>query len=345
MKKLIYIILFISFSTVFFIFYLLFSERNRVRNFRPLTTLDTVPNAIGRYIISFPKGSILIDWYQSIQGIGEITITTNKTQEDFDKMVEDQASIFRSIPHLKGGNRLIKVETLRLPNGKIIIYWKNELFKSNTNVPCKKFFYNKNTIYISSGTVPLDTNNEESYFRGFERTCAAIRSRRPDEIPTEPGTCFDGAILLNQPGLEYDDLVMVKVVWPDRPDVRFRFVVFGNGPFPDPPLLTRLRRAKAIPNSGVLRSQPKTVDGNVGEEHLERVTEDNGTVSHLFIWEAQGLPNRFDRPQLRLTMTTGNGKDAPQYSSLSDEDALKLWDAVLDSLRWRPTVPPTQPAS
>jgi len=41
-------------------------------------------------------------------------------------------------------------------------------------------------------------------------------------------------------------------------------------------------------------------------------------------------------------MSTGKAKDAPINSTLSDEDALKLWDAVLESLHWRPTVPPTQ---
>jgi hypothetical protein len=137
---------------------------------------------------------------------------------------------------------------------------------------------------------------------------------------------------------------MVDMVWPDRPDVRFSFTVFGNGLRPDPPLLTRMNNSNLIPKFGVLRSGPRTVDGNTGEEHLERVIEKNGTISHLFQWEAQGLPQRFDRPQLVLVMTTGNGADGPEYSSLSDKDALKLWDAVLNSLRWRPTIPPTQPA-
>ena len=72
------------------------------------------------------------------------------------------------------------------------------------------------------------------------------------------------------------------------------------------------------------------------------MTENNGSVSHLFIWEAQGLPNRYDHPRIRLDMSTGHGKDWPIHSTLSDEDALKLWDTVLESLHWRPTVPPTQ---
>jgi hypothetical protein len=177
----------------------------------------------------------------------------------------------------------------------------------------------------------------------LEKRMEAIRFRRPDEIPTEPGTCFDGAILLDRPGLDYFDHVSVGVVWPDRPDVRFSFTVFGNGPRPDPPFLTRVKHAGATPLFGVLRSGPRDVDGNAGEEHLERVTEENGTISHLFHWEAQGLPCRFDRPQLILVMTTGNGQDGPVYASLSDKDALNLWDAVLTSLRWRPTVPATQP--
>jgi hypothetical protein len=84
-------------------------------------------------------------------------------------------------------------------------------------------------------------------------------------------------------------------------------------------------------------------NGEWGEEHLERVKEGNGTHGHLFVWETQGRANfQYEYPQIRLDMTTGNGKKGPENSSLSDEDALKLWDAIVDSIRWRPVAKPAK---
>jgi hypothetical protein len=161
-------------------------------------------------------------------------------------------------------------------------------------------------------------------------------------MPKEPGSCFDGAMLMDAPNRKYSERVSTSIFWPERPDVRFEFLVADNGARPDPPLLTKLKDSEPTPLVGVLRSRARVVADIPGEEELERITEHNGAVGHLFIWEAQGLPNRFDHPHIRLEMSTGEAKDAPIYSTLSDEDALKLWDAVLESLHWRPTVPPTQ---
>jgi hypothetical protein len=134
---------------------------------------------------------------------------------------------------------------------------------------------------------------------------------------------------------------MASADWPDRPDVRFSFSIFDNGPRADPTLLTRLAQKKMLGGPGVLRSGARKIGPNEGEEHLERMTSENGTESHLFIWEAQGLVNRWDLPQIRIEMSTGRGPKAPEDSSLSDADALRLWDRILDSWRWRPAGTPS----
>ena len=63
-------------------------------------------------------------------------------------------------------------------------------------------------------------------------------------------------------------------------------------------------------------SRARVVADIPGEEKLERITEHIGAVGHLFIWEAQGLPKRFDHPHIRLERSTGEAKDAPICSTL-----------------------------
>lgn len=156
------------------------------------------------------------------------------------------------------------------------------------------------------------------------------------ELPKSPGTCFDEFILLDAPDRDISEIVMATGVWPARPDVKFHISIIDNGPTLDRPLLTRLRMYRSVTGRGVLRARERKVGELQGEEFLERVREEDGAEGHLFIWEAQGLPDRWDRPQTRLSMSTGNGAEAKGWSSLSDEDALRLWDRFVDSWRWRP---------
>jgi hypothetical protein len=171
----------------------------------------------------------------------------------------------------------------------------------------------------------------------------SIRPLHSGEIPTEHGFCFESSILVDDPRPRIFETVIATAIWLDRPDVRFSFTTFGNGETPDPPLLQRLQSATHFFGTKVLRSGRRDLaSGEWGEEHLERVKEDNGTYGHLFIWEAPGQPNDdYLHPQIRLDMSTGNGKHGPENSSLSDADALKLWDAILNSIRLRPVTKPS----
>jgi hypothetical protein len=299
--------------------------------------------AIGRYLIGFPKGAIAANWYQRILGFGELTVCKGVTKAEVEKLAQERAAHFQAKPHHAGGTLLNRVRKLNIQDSYAVIYWDLDYGKKSekTYIKCDDFILKDHVLYRFKGIVAANLKGQDGRYGALESLCSGLRSRRNDEISLEPGSCFDSTILVDGPESPTSDHITASVLWPDRPDVRFHVTTFPNGHHPDPPLLTRLQRANAITRSGVLRSGPRTIAGNAGEEHLERVRERNGTTGHLFIWEAQGLPFRYDRPQLRLSMMTGLGKGAPQNSSLSDDDALKLWDAVLASWRWRPTVPET----
>jgi hypothetical protein len=289
-------------------------------------------------LIDLPEGSRLVDWSQSYQGTGRILVTKAVTVNRFHGILRDRIETLRLMKHQDGESMLGKVIDLRLPNAQAITYWNNELVQKNTFIECDAYYLKNQNLYKFQNMIDLDPVAQEQYFRDFKDMLEAIRPRRPDEIPTDPGSCFDDSIMLDGPNRDYSELVMATGIWPDRPDVRFNFAILDNGPNPDPPLLTRLARAGPLDGWGVLRSRNRTVGDLAGQEHLERVKDHrNGAVGHLFVWETQGLPNRWDFPQIRLEMTTGEGRNEPQDASLSDQDALNLWDQVVDSLRWRPT--------
>ena len=312
----------------------------RQMKIQPLIQLKLAPLAFGRFVIDLPEGVRLVNWSQTFQGTGPIRVAKGGTPEQFKQTVEQRAEELRTQRHEDGGPLLEKVVDLGLPHAQALTYWKDEWELKTTFIECDAFYLKNGSIYRFKNTIDLDPADQKEYFHDFKQMLQAIQPRRPEEIPTLSGSCFDDAILLDGPDRDFSDIVMVTGVWPDRPDVRFQLVVMDNGPFPDPQLLDRLARANALHGSGVLRSRDRNIGPIPGQEHLERVEEKNGTQGHLFIWEAQGEANQWRSPQIRVEMTTGEGQHAPQDTSLSDEDALTLWDKILDSLRWRPSSNP-----
>jgi hypothetical protein len=78
------------------------------------------------------------------------------------------------------------------------------------------------------------------------------------------------------------------------------------------------------------------INGFYGEEILQRVDELNGVKLHDFMWESFGHTKDVLLPKLTLELSTGIGRPgAPVNSSLSDVEALALWEKISSSLRRR----------
>ena len=304
---------------------------------RPVTSWKLNSHPIDRFLVDFPEGAVIGGWYQRYQGTGPICLCPNVTPEEFEAAVGQRAAELKAIPHENGGTLLEKDIRLSLPHSRVLLYWEND-YSKNSFLQADCYALIENNLYKLKSHTRTDPVKQKEHIEFFDEVFRSIRPLEHNEIPTEHGFCFDHSILMDSPRPALFGNVIARAIWLDRPDVHFRFTTFGNGETTDPPLLERLKNVNPYFGAQVLRSGRRDLtSGEMGEEHLERVTEENGTEGHLFIWEAQGLPNDgYEHPQLRLDMTTGNGKHGPENSSLSDEDALKLWDAILDSIRLRP---------
>jgi len=296
-------------------------HRTRTGNlhYQRLSTLELTHLAIGRYVIGFPTGAIITDWYQAVLDMGDSAVGGAQSQVQEKLVAQKSAKEPIETFNLGNSTRLDKPRSFSFLNEYVLAQRDDRYRYQQIIISENEYLLLNNPHHFTDESVPFDPAMSVSKYCTQGKPFLVLRRRCPREIPTEPGTCFEGSILLDGPGRKVNDHISASIRWPDRPDVHFHFTIFGNGPKPDPPLLTRLKEHNAIPVFGVLRSGPRTIDENAGEEHLERVTGNNGTVSHLFKWEAQGLPRRFDRPQLVLRMTTGNAQGAPIHSSFSSD--------------------------
>ena len=86
----------------------------------------------------------------------------------------------------------------------------------------------------------------------------------------------------------------------------------------------------------VLQQLYNLADDALGEI-LERVDEPNGSTLQSFMWESLSKKDDVYLPNLILEFSTGHGKPgAPVNSSMSDAEALALWEKISASLRRRP---------
>jgi len=306
----------------------------------PVVTWNMKPYPIGRFLIDLPEDAMIGNWYQRYQGTGRICLAQNITPDEFKNTINARVTELNSVKHEQGGTLLEKNIKLVFQNGRVLLYWDDEFFKG-AYLEAHAYALIDSTMYkfeTETESDPLVHNDHVNY---FDELFSSIRPLKPDEIPSEHGFCFDHSILVDQPRSLVEN-VIASAIWLGRSDVHFRFMTFTNGRTTDPPLLVRLKKGSHSWGTRVLRSGRRDLaSGEMGEEHLERVKEENGTVGHLFVWEAPGLTNnQCDHPQIRLDMTTGNGRHGPENSSLSDEDALRLWDTMVSSIRLRPVAKP-----
>jgi hypothetical protein len=169
-----------------------------------------------------------------------------------------------------------------------------------------------------------------------------LRGRSPDDIPTEPGVCFAGGFL---PGTASDgQYVREGFGLVSRPDVFFKASV-DTAPQGDTSLLQRFQPFHAqIKATGgtVIRKGTVDLDGGKAEELLIAGLTPAELPGHLFSLEINSISSGPETPFLSLDMSNGgldldprDGKKIDK-ASLTEREALALWDAVSRTIRMRP---------
>ncbi|MDL2357787.1 MAG: T6SS immunity protein Tli4 family protein [Pseudomonadota bacterium] len=182
---------------------------------------------------------------------------------------------------------------------------------------------------------------DDSDLKELGQLVTQFRSRAENEIPTEAGFCFDGGFIVDPLPFKPGERTTMFVGLKGHPDVSIMLNMTAG--ITTPKTLLQRAAAGAIGDENrsryhTFRSGPRPFNGAPGEELLERVHEFNGDYGHSFMWEL--VHNKTDSvftPLMSMEMTTGNAQPgATVDSSLSDAEALALWDKLLSSLRVRP---------
>lgn len=170
-----------------------------------------------------------------------------------------------------------------------------------------------------------------------------VRGRQDNEIPTEPGVCFRGGFLQGRVG--ENENVRVQFVLRDKIDVSFEFESDANIKEPD----TLLQRGGNIgemlgySDGKTIRKGSVPLPGIAAEEWLMARKTVLNVPGHLMILEGNARAGSALTPLINLIMENGSSNnlltDRSVYkiekASLTEGEAISLWDAISRTLRPR----------
>jgi hypothetical protein len=218
------------------------------------------------------------------------------------------------------------------------IYFLQPDFKYGNGLKSEAYLW-KRTGFILTSNVSID--RVEVAASRIKALAQNLRYRGPGEIPEGPGFCIHNGFIPDDG--EKHESADAGFTFSDRPDVFINLSTITKTP--GPTLLERQGGALGMLGALVskvrkLREGERVLSGLAGQESQIKAPNESGHMAHLFVWETQGQ-DRSNHPFIEIELQTGhagkNGNDLP--SSLTDKQAIALWDQILASLRLRPTTP------
>lgn len=256
-------------------------------------------------------------------------------------LIDRRIQELKQQPHETEGSMFIRKADLE-HGGAILMAWS--LHSSTIGYQWESFNVAgpDGPVYSYPGFVsPKKELGAEAFRRALDRS---LMPRAQGRVPQGPGFCIDGGFLA---GNDFRaESVMVSVSLPEHPRLHIEFTTSTRGENDDDGLLDRLggwengilQRAMGLKT---LRKGRRNVGSIPAEEYLVHARKDGQSI-YTFAWEAPGQEDSITEPELTLGFEVpfDEREDAPPRPPAfkSKEEALQLWDAVLDSIRPHPGI-------
>ena len=291
-------------------------------------------DCFGRFQIALPpEAKIGADYHIWGNNIERSWKSVASIKQEFDKREQE----LKAQRHNSGGQMF--VDRAFYGNGsESMLSWK----RPTSSILMGRISYlvssDGKVIYkYESEVAPEKRSSSDDYMKYLAKN---IRSRQPYAIPTEPGFCLNGGYIAgNDFRSERFDL---GITLPDHPGAHISF--YSSTGAEEDTLLERtggfFRNHVMGPVAGLhtLRKGKRNLGPIPGEEYLI-VSNAKGQRLYAFKWESQGKNNSLAEPNLSLELNVMGEDDddtPPPKAFKSDEEALQLWDALLNSIRLRP---------
>lgn len=308
--------------------------------------MDTVTTfCFGRFLVDLPEGAHVKEIGQQSHFLyGEISSEPfGGGAAGFAEKMAVRESDARSGKNPKG-YKFEKVVQTSVPNTRIFItsddIFGQKLFRFEV-------YHWIDGVLFSLAQGPYEEEKIGPNIQDLEASLIArLRVRPYNEIPTEPGFCIKDGFIRDEGHTGHFEEARMQINFKAWPDV---WVAVYSQTVPKAGDESLLQRIDKYPESPLEKAYIKTfrrgkrdVNGFKGEELLDLLPTENGVKQHYFHWEALGQINNVFAPLLDLEFETAvlPLKGPRPRPSLTDDEAIKLYDNIVSSIRLRPTTAP-----
>jgi hypothetical protein len=302
----------------------------------------------GRYAMYVPKDSDLIWGVTSFPS--DVNVVNGSAMSIQEYMDKDISEIIRK----NDTAEVIFSGPSRLGVGWQLNYYEDKYAKRDEVLFSRGYIKLDDNVFLLSAAKNQGESEDAFAIRQLRRA-NSLRLRNSNDVPASPGYCIERGFMANDM-YEVQEIVAIGLHLPSFPDVKFS-VSSNKNAYADYPsaefdgrlrgelsLLSRIKQAKEkqganYPRRVVLREGIRHVQHWKGEESLIRRAD--GT--HDFEWAFVGRPKDVANPSefnIRMfTKVAHNMIGAAEKSSLTDEEAVALWDKFLSGFKFRVKVP------
>lgn len=316
--------------------------------------LKTKLACFGRYALRIPQEAELISGEASLPST--IGIRT-------DGLVGQKKQVLEDIEKIKFNNptsEIIYNGAGPLEDSWQIQYFENQYTKQEGDIYFNTYITKGNVTFTIEDSTPEGQTKQSAEQKQVVRA-KNLYLRKEDDIPSEPGNCIPYGFIFDNIYNE-QEIVNTGLYLPSFPDVTFSvssnknaYGDYSSAEFErkvrgDLSLIHRIQQAKdrqgnRYPKRTLLREGKRNVQHWQGEESLIRRTDG----VHDFEWALVGKPRDVANPSVlgvhMYTKVAYNTVGAAKAASLTDEEAIALWDKLLSGLKFRVKVPGAPPGS
>jgi Tle cognate immunity protein 4 C-terminal domain/Tle cognate immunity protein 4 N-terminal domain len=301
---------------------------------------------IGRFVLKTP--SIFVSkWQKYIYNGDQLKITFNVPLAAFNRRVQtrEQQLVDNKRRDITQGvvqqTKVSWLETAVSPqaDSRLLIFQELSSQDGTGVFDTEGYAWRDNTMFLFESQADEDkvalaiADEKDKFLR--------VKAVSSDSVPTEPGFCFEGGLMA---GKGVNEFATAYYEHPSTPGG----AIFGIEMRPNVPsddkLLDRVPKllqmmGNLASHTRTLRQEDRALAGLDGQEILTKINAD-GVTAYYFIWEGKGESDSVIHPNTHIELRIGGEENKQTYkretAALSEEEALALWDAILQSFERRP---------
>lgn len=302
---------------------------------------------LGRFLIDLPNDAEIVAQTAEYRW-DKVKVTRQPSAKAFQEMIAAKEKILRETKHEEEPSLLKHISRGDDGNTTVMVFWETP--ETTYVYETEGHKWAKSVRFLLKGSA--DDDRALSKAEKITRSLSELRYRDPKEIPAEPGFCVEQGFFAGEPAMPHYEYAYVYFRLKAHPDVvvtaTTRMVMKDDHEglldridrkSKDTGLLELLNRIK------VLRRGKHPAGDIPGEDYLQSIPTGETFSTHTFFWESIAQTKNLYAPEISVEFESGKinigGYSAP---SVTDKQAIELFDSIVNSIRVRPVNGPVSAA-